>query len=380
MEPEVAGSNLVIYPASFSPTEYRRGFFIYILPTVYTDFLSAADWFSRLGRFCKNFQKGLDNQQKKKTRLFLSTLLGVQNEVLFFTRRFFKNMKKEKNNKNHFDLRFHYSIHKVILNLFQDLHLLKTKEEEMLNQVQHDDRGNKNKVIPEICSREYTPYVKTKRLISPTKTLGDDGVRVLGDDGWQVLGDDYTSSSHSVSMRDIKNKSHSKLDLESLLIDNNKPLNQVQVDGIGIRAFTLIELLVVVLIIGILSAVALPQYQKAVLKSRYMQGLVYVKAIKDAQEIYYLANNSYATSADDLGITIQCPNNWACDFDTDKAHASLGDYPLALDYSYDHREDSTYAGTLLCWTSTANKMTQNLCKNMGTYFNGSESSERYKIN
>lgn len=68
------------------------------------------------------------------------------------------------------------------------------------------------------------------------------------------------------------------------------------------KGFTLVELLVVVLIVGILSAAALPQYQKAVAKSRFSQLATAGKSLKDAMELYYMANGSYPWRWSELDV------------------------------------------------------------------------------
>ncbi len=72
----------------------------------------------------------------------------------------------------------------------------------------------------------------------------------------------------------------------------------------GRLGFTLIELLVVVLIIGILAAVAVPQYQKAVEKSRAMQVLMIGKYLRDLERNYRLENGEYTEYFDKLGAEI----------------------------------------------------------------------------
>ena len=80
--------------------------------------------------------------------------------------------------------------------------------------------------------------------------------------------------------------------------------------------FTLIELLVVVLIIGILAAIALPQYEISAAKARISEARMILKAITDAQEIYWAANGKYTADLSELDITVNTEGKYwtfSCD-------------------------------------------------------------------
>ena len=89
------------------------------------------------------------------------------------------------------------------------------------------------------------------------------------------------------------------------------------------KGFALIELLVVVLIIGILSAIALPQYRIAVEKAKATEAILNLKTIALAEQRYYLANGSFTTALDELDITV--PAEGTYDY-----HVSTGDYGASV--------------------------------------------------
>ena len=76
------------------------------------------------------------------------------------------------------------------------------------------------------------------------------------------------------------------------------------------HAFTLIELLVVVLIIGILAAVAVPQYQRAVIKSRVAEAKIGLKALQDAYHALQLETSDSNPDISLLSIDLPVSNNW----------------------------------------------------------------------
>ena len=119
------------------------------------------------------------------------------------------------------------------------------------------------------------------------------------------------------------------------------------------KGFTLLELLVVVLIIGILAAIALPQYQMAVTKAKVASILPIMRRWKDALMEYKLQHGDYNCHGE------ICPNgatlgvNWPSDWNADYGKTPCGDCTYCMnDYGYcSANEEGT--GYVYCYHYTS---------------------------
>ncbi|MEH2386614.1 MAG: type IV pilin-like G/H family protein [Nostoc sp.] len=73
----------------------------------------------------------------------------------------------------------------------------------------------------------------------------------------------------------------------------------------GDEGFTLIELLVVIIIIGILSAIALPSFLNQASKAKQSEAKQYTGSMNRSQQAYYLENAAFSSSIDQLGLGIK---------------------------------------------------------------------------
>ncbi|MFP4168032.1 MAG: type IV pilin protein [Desulfonatronovibrionaceae bacterium] len=71
------------------------------------------------------------------------------------------------------------------------------------------------------------------------------------------------------------------------------------------KGFTLIELMIVVAIIGILAAIAIPNYMNYQCKAKQSEAKTNLGSIRTSQEAFRAEHDSFTTDLGDIGFTVE---------------------------------------------------------------------------
>lgn len=127
------------------------------------------------------------------------------------------------------------------------------------------------------------------------------------------------------------------------------------------KGFTLLELLVVVLIIGILAAIALPQYKLSVARTKFSELKSRARIIDEAIHLYYLKNDTYPTNYSALGLQFQTSDITA-DLMSGNARFVVSRYILGVKVSYYVYKDPLKPDLCYVYTTDLSHPTNILCK------------------
>ncbi|WP_428897709.1 prepilin-type N-terminal cleavage/methylation domain-containing protein [Parelusimicrobium proximum] len=136
------------------------------------------------------------------------------------------------------------------------------------------------------------------------------------------------------------------------------------------KGFTLIELLVVVLIIAVLAAIALPQYNKAVEKARTTEAFTWIKTAVEAEERYFLQSGEYTADWGDLDITGQENTKYytmILDPSIYNVIASnkRGGHLVQFRYFLKNIPQAGFAGKFLCLAPSDSPQQKSICQSLG---------------
>lgn len=128
------------------------------------------------------------------------------------------------------------------------------------------------------------------------------------------------------------------------------------------KGFTLIELLIVILIIGILAAVALPQYQMSTGKAKYSALKENLQTLRASLGRYYLANHQFTRDLTALDVQITGGMNCYVDGHMKSIWCNMNIFNVLIEYGGGLKRNAIVNPACVAYSKNLNDKANRLCQ------------------